>query len=492
MAPDQHEQDGREATHMNEVRISTTRGIHWFRNDLRLHDNLALTALADRVAAWLPVFVIDPLLIARSGRNSPRARFLFDCLARLAGDLSAKGFALQIVEGKPEVLIPELMVKTGATIVSWNNASTPLGRRRDLKVSSAISRAGGQAIQRDDHTVFGADEIKTKTGGNYRVYTPYRNEWWRTWEREPRFSSSTTRYPNAPIPRIAIYGDRLSQLATEKGSRIRLPTGGEESAKRRLRKFLSGPARRYHLDRDRPDIDGTSRLSPYLRFGAISVRRCFTEGLRKIESDPGARIGISKWLDELIWREFYNAVLLNSPHVLAGAFRPEYDELTWRGSGAHFEAWCEGRTGYPIVDAGMRQLRSTGWMHNRLRMVVASFLTKDLLVDWRRGERFFFDSLVDGDPASNNGGWQWSASTGTDAQPYFRIFNPVAQGKKWDPDGKYVRRWVPELQAVDSKWIHTPWLEPQSRVQYIKPIVDHAVQRQLALDEFKRVRAIRG
>ncbi len=469
-----------------------TRGIHWFRNDLRLHDNLALTALAERSTAWLPIFVIDPAMLARSGRDSPRARFLFDCLARLEGDLLAKGFALQILEGKPERLIPELMAKTGATLVSWNNASTPLGQRRDLKVANAISRAGGQAIQLDDHTVFGPDEIKTKDGGHYRVYTPYRNEWWKTWEREPRPSSSTARYPKANIPKIAISRERHSTFFSENGSKIRLPRGGEESAKRRLRNFLSGPASRYHLDRDRPDIDGTSRLSPYLRFGAISARRCFTEGLRKIESDPRARPGISKWLDELIWREFYNAVLINNPHVLSGAFKPEYDELNWKGSAAQFAAWCEGRTGYPFVDAGMRQLRSTGWMHNRVRMVVASFLTKDLLVDWRRGERFFFDSLVDGDPASNNGGWQWSASTGTDAQPYFRIFNPVVQGKKWDPDGKYIRRWVPELRKVDPKWIHAPWQEPSSRVQYIRPIVDHGVQRRLALDEFKRVRAIGG
>ena len=469
-----------------------TRGIHWFRNDLRLHDNLALAALAERSTAWLPIFVIDPAMLARSGRDSPRARFLFDCLARLEGDLLARGFALQILEGKPERLIPELMAKTGATLVSWNNASTPLGRRRDLKVANGISRAGGQTIQLDDHTVFGPDEIKTKNGRHYCVYTPYRNEWWKTWERDPRPSSSTARYPKAPIPEIAISRDRHSTFVSENGSKVRLPRGGEESAKRRLRKFLSGPASRYHLDRDRPDIDGTSRLSPYLRFGAISARRCFTEGLRKIESDPRARPGISKWLDELIWREFYNAVLINTPHVLSRAFKPEYDELNWKGNAAQFAAWCEGRTGYPFVDAGMRQLRSTGRMHNRVRMVVASFLTKDLLVDWRRGERFFFDSLVDGDPASNNGGWQWSASTGTDAQPYFRIFNPVVQGKKWDPDGRYVRRWVPELRKVDPKWIHTPWQEPSSRVQYIRPIVDHDVQRRLALDEFRRVRSLKG
>lgn len=469
-----------------------TRGIHWFRNDLRLHDNLGLSALADRSDAWLPLFVVDPRLLSRTNPHAPRLGFMFDCLGRLERDLAERGFPMQILEGEPEKLIPELMAKTGATVVSWNSASTPYARRRDSKVATAVSRAGGEAIEVDDHTVFGADEIKTKAGGNYSVYTPYRNEWWRTWERQPRLSTSSIRIPKASVPQIAMQPDRILSRGVDVDARPGLPPGGEKNAKRRLRAFLSGAARRYHVDRDRPDIDGTSRLSPYLRFGAISIRRCFTEALRAIEADPSSQKGISKWLDELIWREFYNAVLVHSPHVLAGSFRPEYDELNWPGNTVDFEAWCEGRTGYPFVDAGMRQLKSTGWMHNRVRMVVASFLTKDLLIDWRRGERFFFESLVDGDPASNNGGWQWSASTGTDAQPYFRIFNPVAQGKKCDPDGIYVRRWVRELKDMDARSIHTPWEFPLASPEYPEPIVDHAVQRKLAIEEFKRVRAISG
>ena len=470
---------------------SAIRGIHWFRNDLRLHDNLALTALADRADAWLPVFVIDPLLSAQANPTPPRVRFLFDCLERLEENLASRGFALHVVEGSPERLIPELMTKIGASVVSWNSGSTPFARRRDEKVAQAVMRIGGDSIQVDDHTVFGADEIKTRTGGNYSIYTPYRNEWWRTWERQPRLTSSRVRLPKAPVPKAVLGKGRRRSLDRGESAGCSLPKGGERNAKRRLREFLSGPAGRYHLDRDRPDIDGTSRLSAFLRFGTISVRRCFTEGLRAIETDPGARTGISKWLDELVWREFYNAVLVNHPHVLSGSFRPEYDRIRWSGSDEHFEAWCEGRTGFPFVDAGMRQLRSTGWMHNRVRMVVASFLTKDLLIDWRRGERFFFESLVDGDPASNNGGWQWAASTGTDAQPYFRIFNPVAQGRRFDPDGKYVRRWVPELRGVDTRSIHAPWEDRSSRRQYPEPIVDHALQRKIAIEEFKRVRAIR-
>jgi deoxyribodipyrimidine photo-lyase len=265
------------------------------------------------------------------------------------------------------------------------------------------------------------------------------------------------------------------------------PTGGEEAAKRRLDAFLEGAARRYHEDRDRPALDGTSRLSPYLRFGAISVRQCFEHGEDAAAGEPALRRGVGKWLDELVWREFYAAILERHPRVLRESYRREYDALVWNDDARGFEAWCEGQTGFPIVDAGMRQLRATGWMHNRVRMIVASFLTKDLLIDWREGERFFLERLVDGDPASNNGGWQWSASTGTDAQPYFRIFNPVAQGRRWDPHGRYVRRWLPELGRVEDAHVHAPWEETLPS-DYPPPIVDHAERRELALERFGSVR----
>ncbi len=468
-----------------------TRGLHWFRNDLRLHDNLGLCALADRVDAWLPVFVIDPDILGRSRVGAPRVRFMLDCLDRLAADHEARGLPIQVLEGDPRVLIPELMSKVGASVVSWNIAGTPLGRRRDEGVERAVAAAGFESIQLHDETVFGSDEILTKRGTPYSIYTPYRKAWWQAWEQCPRPSPTRARFPRNAIPIKKKGSSRgRARIEFESDDAVALPPGGEQPAKRRLREFLDGPARRYHLDRDRPDLDGTSRLSPYLRFGTISIRRCVTEGLRRIEADPTARSGIMKWLDELVWREFYHAVLVNSPHVLSGCFKSEYDQLDWPGREADFEAWCAGLTGYPLVDAGMRQLRASGWMHNRVRMIVASFLTKDLRIDWRRGEEFFFESLVDGDPASNNGGWQWSASTGTDAQPYFRIFNPILQGKKWDPEGRYVKRWIPELRAVDRRWIHAPSTAPDPPTDYPSPIVDHAEQRRRTLDEFKRVRAI--
>lgn len=468
-----------------------TVGIHWFRDDLRLQDNRALSALADEAESWLPVFIADARLLTEKARRAPRVAFMFDCVTRLAADLAERGVELLMLEGDPESLIPMLISTAEASVVSWTTASSPFGRRRDATVAAGVSRVGGRELEVHDRTVFGPDEIKTKTGGHYSVYTPYRNEWWRNWERYPRLSSSRVRLPKKPFEIVpAQFPDRVKLEECAQSSALGLPVGGEAGAKRRLRRFLDGPAARYHIDRDIPGLDGTSRLSPYLRFGALSVRRCFTDALQEIDRNPQAREGVSKWLDELIWREFYHAVLVNSPRVLSGSFRPEYDEIQWTGTDEEFEAWCAGQTGYPFVDAGMRQLKATGWMHNRLRMVVASFLIKDLRIDWRRGERFFFDSLVDGDPAANNGGWQWSASTGTDAQPYFRIFNPTTQGCRFDPEGDYIRKWVPELRHLDSKRIHSPWENGDQGLSYPPPIVDHAAQRLSSIAEYKRVRRV--
>ncbi|HSP97902.1 MAG TPA: deoxyribodipyrimidine photo-lyase, partial [Candidatus Dormibacteraeota bacterium] len=267
---------------------------------------------------------------------------------------------------------------------------------------------------------------------------------------------------------------------------------GESVALRRLDRFLAGPLRDYARDRDRPDLDATSRLSPHLRFGTISVRRCVDRALALAAAERGAAAGATKWVDELVWREFYAALVAEHPRVLAGAFRREFAAVAWNDDAPGFRAWCEGRTGYPFVDAAMRQLMQTGWMHNRARMVVASFLTKDLLLDWRAGERLFMRHLVDGDPASNNGGWQWAASTGSDAQPYFRIFNPVLQGERFDPDGAYVRRFVPELRDLAAAFIHKPWVAPQPPRDYPPPIVDHAERRIAAVARYAAARAAAG
>jgi len=469
-----------------------TRAIHWFRNDLRLRDNTALTAMSQRAEQWLPVFVIDPRIVDRG----PRTRFLLDCVRRLGRDLERRGIPLLVRRGRPESVLPRLVNETGAGLLSFNEDVTPFARSRDAAVRQALERAGVRVETRLDHVVYRSDEVRSATGNAYSVYSPYRKKWWERWHTEPRLPVRTPRLPR-PIPGFEadIGADAELKLEVELavGRKVdpdtcRIPTGGARAAERRLDRFLETAVARYHEDRDRPDLDGTSRLSPYLRFGAISVRHCFERGQLAAASEPVLQRGVAKWLDELVWREFYSSVLEEHPRVLRENYQRKYDTLVWNEDPAGFEAWCEGRTGYPIVDAGMRQLRATGWMHNRVRMIVASFLTKDLLIDWREGERFFFEHLVDGDPASNNGGWQWAASTGTDAQPYFRIFNPVLQGKRWDPDGRYVRRWIPELKDVPDAHVHAPWEGPAA-ANYPPPASDHHECRELALERFAAARA---
>ncbi|HSN78137.1 MAG TPA: deoxyribodipyrimidine photo-lyase, partial [Anaerolineae bacterium] len=280
---------------------------------------------------------------------------------------------------------------------------------------------------------------------------------------------------------------------------------GEAEAQRRLAAFTKGDnavITRYRDDRNRPDLEGTSRLSPYLRFGMLSARQAVVASrtARLTARTSDACYGTDTWLSELIWREFYVAILYHFPHVRSGSFQRHYDRIPWANDESDFAAWCEGRTGYPIVDAAMSQLVHSGWMHNRSRMIVASFLVKDLLIDWRWGERFFMQHLLDGDPANNNGGWQWTAGVGTDAAPYFRVFNPVVQGQKFDPEGDYVRRWLPELAHVPAKYIHNPWTMPpaeQSRAgcvvgsDYPAPIVDHAFARERTLAAYAQAKETR-
>jgi deoxyribodipyrimidine photo-lyase len=372
--------------------------------------------------------------------------------------------------GHPETVLPALLRELHATLLSWNAGATPFARRRDAAVRCAAERQGASVIEASDQVVFCADEVRTRSGGPFAVFTPYRNAWWQRWRAEPRPPKADA------IPK--------SDCALAD-----LPPGGADAAARRLRAFLAGPVARYRDDRNRPDRDGTSRLSSYLRFGAISIRKCFDDAAAAAVAEPALRPGIAKWMDELVWREFYSAILEEHPRVLRESYRREFDTLVWNDDAEGFAAWREGRTGYPFVDAGMRQLRATGWMHNRVRMIAASFLTKDLLIDWRAGERFFFEQLVDGDPASNNGGWQWAASTGTDPQPYFRIFHPIKQGLRFDPDGDYVRRWVPELRGIAGARVHEPWEDAPLFLDYPRPIVDHAQRRALALERYRAARA---
>jgi len=466
------------------------RVLHWFRNDLRLRDNRSLASAAARARSLWLLFVLDERLLRGEALGAPRLRFLLGSLERLAAALAARGQRLVVRRGDPTELLPRLAREWGIERVAWNRDATPYARRRDRAVERALGALGIAVDTHADRVVFESDAIRTADGRPFQVFTPYRNAWWTRFEADPPPCEGAPRLPppgpaaSEPLPSAAELGFADASVS--------LPTPGEDAAQRRLAAFLDGGLARYATDRDRPALDGTSRLSPYLRFGALSARACVHAARERSREEPRVRVGARKWLDELVWREFYQAVLAEHPHVLRRAFRPAFDALAWNDDEPGFRAWCEGRTGYPFVDAGMRQLAATGWMHNRARMVVASFLVKDLGIDWRRGERFFLRSLVDGDPASNNGGWQWSASTGTDAQPWFRIFHPVAQGERFDPDGAYVRRWVPELRDVEARFVHAPWKAPQPPRAYPPPIVDHAERRLAALRRFEAVRRTGG
>jgi len=461
------------------------RALHWFRSDLRLRDNRAL-ASACRAGAAALVFVLDDRLLAGRALGAPRLRFLLGSLERLGAELARRGQRLVVRRGDPALVVPRLAREGRFDRVVWNRDHGPFAARRDTRVGRALAAAGVAVETHKDRVVFESGEVRTRDGAPFRVFTPFRNAWWARFEADPPACEGPVRLP-PPVPLASESLPDAAALGFGEDE-TELPTPGEDAARRRLDRFLAVAIARYAADRDRPDRDGTSRLSPYLRFGAISIRTCLHAARERAREDPRAREGVRKWLDELVWREFYAAVLVEHPHVLRRSFERAYDAMRWEDDDAGFAAWCAGRTGHPFVDAGMRQLAATGWMHNRARMVVASFLTKDLLVDWRRGERFFLQRLVDGDPASNNGGWQWSASTGTDAQPWFRIFSPVAQGERFDPDGAYVRAWLPELRYVPPRFVHRPWQAPSPPRDYPRPIVDHAERRIVALRRFEAAR----
>jgi deoxyribodipyrimidine photo-lyase len=354
--------------------------------------------------------------------------------------------------------------------------ASPYAARRDAAVAALLPLTLTAGL-----TVHPPELVLKPDGGPYSLFRPFR----KAWQALP--------FPGEPLPAPAsiptpggLTGQTVPSLPTLPEELSFVP--GEAEAWRRLAAFLAGPVYAYADDRNRLDLAGTSGLSPYLRFGMLSARAASAaaqEALRRAP-DGEARRGAETWQQELIWREFYLHVLYHHPNVLREAFRPELRAIRWSDDETLFAAWCDGRTGYPVVDAAMRQLVASGWMHNRARMITASFLAKDLLIDWRRGERFFWHHLVDADPAANNGGWQWSAGTGTDAAPYFRLFNPVLQGRKFDPDGHFVRHWLPELAAVPTSHIHAPWTLPLSEQQrlgcvigrhYPAPIVDHATTR---------------
>ena len=448
----------------------------WLRRDLRTADHPALLAARDAADGELAVcFVVDPLLWRGGG---PVRRAWLAASVRAVDELL--GGRLVLREGVPSLVVPALARELGAHSVHVTRETNPSGTRRDAAVRDALSDVDVEWVETGTPYAVGPGLVRNGAGDPYRVFTPFARAW-----REhgwPRPAPTPRRLDLVDLP--SEDGARRSlEGAVEADGLPTLPEAGQAAARRRWQEFLEDGLTDYGSARDRPDLDGTSRLSPYLKVGAVHPRTLLADlaGRR----DEGARV----YQTELAWREFYADVLHHHPRSAWHDLRDALGGLRYEDQEDGVEAWRAGRTGYPIVDAGMRQLLAVGWMHNRLRMITASFLTKDLHVWWPVGARHFLDHLVDGDLASNNHGWQWVAGTGTDAAPYFRVFNPVTQAKRFDPDGAYVRRWVPELAHLPSAAVHEPWDHPDGYAHgYPQRIVDHAEERREALRRYEAAR----
>lgn len=455
--------------------------IWWIRRDLRLNHNPALQAALAGGRGVLPVFILDPALLSKTAEK--RQAFLFGGLAALDEELRRRGSRLILQRGEPATVLQQLAAESGAAVITAEEDVSPYARRRDAAVARVLPLELVSGA-----TVFPAGLVRKPDGNPYTVFTPFS----RAWKALPLGEWQPAPAPEHFAPAgVELFSEPLPAFEALAG----FPPG-EAEAQRRLRAFVEDRIHAYHEDRNRLDVEGTSALSPYLRFGMISARQAAAEALTAMRSAPDgqARQGAEIWLNELIWREFYAAILYHFPHVLQTAFRAGLRTIPWRDAPEELAAWQEGRSGVPVVDAGMRQLLATGWMHNRARMITASYLVKDLLINWQDGERWFMRHLVDGDPASNNGGWQWTAGVGTDAAPYFRIFNPVTQGAKFDPTGEYIRRWVPELARVPLEYLQEPWKMPPGvqaaagcriGVDYPAPLVDHAAARERTLAAYR-------
>jgi deoxyribodipyrimidine photo-lyase len=462
----------------------------WLRNDLRTEDQTALAEAAAHGGPVVVVYCLCPAQLRAHDVGGNRLDFTLRTLAVLRDDLEALGIPLRVLEPGDFSSVPESLLGLARATKAerlWFNDEYPLNeRRRDDAVERAFGAAGIPVERRTDSVVRAPGTVRTGEDRPYTVFTPFRRRWLA--DLDPAW----LRPRGAPRRRAPPEGVTVGSVpglppGFEAGYDAALWPAGEAAARARLEAFVEDRLHCYDEDRDFPALDGTSALSPYLSVGALSPRQCLAAVLEANDGrlDAG-NSGAVAWATELIWREFYRHVTHAFPHVSRGhAFRREYDDFPWRADDEAFSAWCEGRTGYPLVDAAMRQLRATGWMHNRLRMVVAMFLSKNLLLDWHRGERWFLEQLVDGDFASNNGGWQWSASTGTDAAPYFRVFNPVSQSRRFDPEGRFLRRWLPELAELDARAIHEPWRWRGRPAAYPAPIVDAKDSRQRAIDAFR-------
>jgi deoxyribodipyrimidine photo-lyase len=464
--------------------------LHWFRKDLRVTDNTALLEATAQSQQVIPVYVLSEWKGTHHWTGPKRQHFLCGCLRSLAGNLKSLGSRLILRSGDAVAALEQLVQETGASAIFFNRDYDPFGVATEQRLITRCSELGVSVISAKDRVLHEAAEVVTGSGGEYRVYTPYS----RNWLSQPKpgvqgkpqslGAPPAEELPSLPLPELDYWG--LTLDTTEP-----LPEAGERAARERMKDFVGSTILTgYAQKRNLPAGLTTSRLGADLRFGLISIRELYQHCMTAAQQVQGdALVSIQTYIKELAWREFYLAILHRHPEVFDDAFNQEWRGLPWPGREDHYQAWCTGRTGFPIVDAGIRELRATGFMHNRVRMIVSMFLTKDLHCDWRLGESFFMQHLLDGENASNNGGWQWSAGTGADAAPYFRIQNPWTQTKSYDPDGVYIKKWIPELAAVPGPLLQAAPPPGRSLAPgYPAPIVDHATERERTLALFKQHR----
>jgi len=465
--------------------------IVWFRQDLRLSDNPALTAAAN-AGPLIPVYILDDETPGAWKPGGASRWWLHHSLVSLSADLEKRGSKLILRRGDANAVLTQIIAETNAQSVCWNRLYEPFAVARDTVIKTSLAERKVSAHSFNGSLLVEPWAIETGSDGPFKVFTPF-------WKSACKLIEDTS--PAPPPKQMAAPpswpGSEALASWNLLPARPNWATGiaatwrpGESGARKRLAAFLDQAIQGYASDRNRPDMPGTSRLSPHLHWGEIGPRQIWHAISNLTERNPSIEGQATTFLSEIGWREFSHHLLFHFPQITARNFKPAFDRFPWQDSDTLFDAWCRGRTGYPIVDAGMRELWATGYMHNRVRMVAASFLVKHLLIPWPRGAKWFWDTLVDADLANNAASWQWVAGSGADAAPFFRIFNPVIQGEKFDPEGKYVRQWVPELERCGTRQIHKPWTASNfASLAYYPPIVDHDRARARALDAFKNLSA---
>lgn len=475
--------------------------IFWFRKDLRIIDNKGLFEFVKSVRNndnYLFLYIKNKNTFNFYGEK--RIGFLLESLSELEAELMRLGFRLNIIEGNSKFVFQKLINDFNAVSVFCNEQPEPYCIVRDNEVKDLVENSGGKFEKYTDSTVFRLGEIRNGEGLQYKVYTPFKNQCLKnlTSEHYRKIDTDLTLLPKENEIKLNGYVQYNIKLESDSINSSELIKGGRKEGLSLLKDFYQTGIESYKSKRDFPSAKATSLLSAHFHFGNIGIREAFRTAFIKLNNikEEVKRNEIQTWINELLWREFYYNITFHNPQIYYESFKPEYDKLKWNYDENLFRKWCDGKTGYPIVDAGMRQLNKEGWMHNRVRMIAAMFLTKDLFMDWRLGEKYFADNLIDLDFSSNNGGWQWSASTGVDAQPYFRIFNPYLQSKKFDPDGNYIREYVTELSSLPADFIHEPNIMNETEQKkygviigkdYPSPVVDHLTSKNETIRRFKEI-----